>query len=145
MLAVSAIVREPIDPRALEAQVRTDACGGVVTFLGVVRERADDGRGVNGLAYESHEAMALAEFALIADEIAGRHPEMRLGIVHRIGELAVGEIAVAVCAASPHRAQAFEACAYAIDQLKERAPIWKKERYADGTGEWIANSCATPR
>lgn len=135
------LVREPLDPRALEAAVRTDACGGVVTFLGVVRERAHDGRAVEGLEYEAHESMAQAEFARIADEVERRWPGMRLGIAHRLGALAVGEIAVAVCAAAPHRAEAFEACAYAIDELKHRAPIWKKERYVDGTGEWIDNAC----
>lgn len=141
MIVVSRIVSESIDPRALEAMVRTDECGGIVTFLGVVRERAADGRLVTGLSYEAHDEIALAEFGVIADEVAARFSTMRLGIVHRVGDLRVGEIAVAVCAASPHRAAAFEACAYAIDQLKARAPIWKKERYADGTGEWIANSC----
>jgi molybdopterin synthase catalytic subunit len=140
-LVAGAIVRAPIDPRALETQVRNDACGGVVTFLGVVRERAGDGRSVNGLSYEAHEAMALAAFEAIADEVRERHPQLRLGIVHRIGELSIGDVAVAVCAASPHRAQAFEACAYAIDQLKARAPIWKKEHYADGSDEWIDNRC----
>ena len=136
-----AVVREPIDPRALELAVRTDACGGVVTFLGVVRERADDGRSVTGLSYEAHEEMAVAEFVAIAGEVEARHAEVRLGILHRIGELRVGEIAVAVCAAAPHRADAFEACRYAIDQLKSRAPIWKKEQYTDGTGEWVENEC----
>lgn len=141
MLVRSQIVRGAIDPRELEAQVRTDACGGIVTFLGVVRERASDGRAVNGLSYEAHDAMALAEFAAIGGEIEVRFPGVRLGIVHRVGELAVGEIAVAVCAASAHRAQAFHACSYAIDELKSRAPIWKKEHYSDGTGEWIENDC----
>jgi molybdopterin synthase catalytic subunit len=141
MLIHRAIVRAPIDAPALEAAVRNDACGGIVTFLGVVRERADDGRGVRGLAYEAHEAMALAEFETIAAELAQRYPDVRLGIEHRVGELAIGEIAVAVCAASPHRAEAFAACAYAIDELKARAPIWKKEHYADGSGAWIENAC----
>jgi molybdopterin synthase catalytic subunit len=140
-MSLFAIVKDPIDPRALEAAVATQTCGGVATFLGVVRETAHDGREVNGLAYEAHEAMALAEFAAIAHEMSERYPDVRVGIVHRIGELGVGEIAVAVCAAAPHRAQAFDGCRYAIDQLKARAPIWKKEHYTDGTGEWVANEC----
>lgn len=135
------IQREPIDARALEAQTRTDACGGIVTFLGVVRDRAHDGRDVSGLEYEAHEAMALAEFEAIEREAGERFAGIRLGIVHRVGALAVGEIAVAVCAAAPHRKAAFDACEYAIDQLKARAPIWKKERYTDGTGEWVENAC----
>ncbi len=140
-MSLFAIIRDPIDPRALEAAVATPACGGLATFLGVVRETAHDGREVTGLAYEAHEAMALAEFAAIAHEVSERYPGVRVGIVHRIGELGIGEIAVAVCAAAPHRAQAFDACRYAIDQLKARAPIWKKEHYTDGTGDWVANEC----
>lgn len=136
-----AIQNEPIDPRALENAVRTDACGGVVTFLGVVRERAHDGRAVSGLEYEAHESMALAEFEAIEREVTQRLPDVRIGVIHRVGALAVGEIAVAVCAAAPHRGDAFDACEYAIDQLKARAQIWKKERYADGTGEWVENAC----
>ena len=135
------ITKETIDPRTLEAAVRTDACGGVVTFLGVVRERASDGRDVSGLEYEAHESMALAEFETIAAEVRERFAGVRLGIVHRVGPLDVGEIAVAVCAAAAHRASAFNACEYAIDELKARAPIWKKERYRDGSGEWIENAC----
>ena len=140
-MALFAIVRDPIDPRTLEGAVWSEKCGGVAMFLGVVRDHAQDGRPVTGLSYEAHEAMALAEFAAIASEVGERYPGVRLGIVHRIGDLRIGEIAVAVCAASAHRAHAFDACRYAIDELKARAPIWKKERYADGTGEWVANEC----
>jgi molybdopterin synthase catalytic subunit len=132
---------EPIDARELEAAVRSDGCGGIATFLGVVRDRANDGRAVNGLEYEAHEAMALAEFETIAVEVRERFPGVRLAIVHRTGALNIGETAVAVCAAAPHRSEAFDACEYAIDELKARAPIWKKERYTDGSGEWIANAC----
>jgi molybdopterin synthase catalytic subunit len=140
-MSLFAIVHDAIDPRSLEAAVRSQSCGGVSIFLGVVRDTADDERSVTGLSYEAHEAMALAEFATIAREVSERYPGVRLGIVHRIGELAVGEIAVAVCAAAPHRAVAFDACRYAIDELKARAPIWKKEHYTDGTGDWVANTC----
>lgn len=136
-----AIVHDAIDPRALEAAVWTQSCGGVAIFLGVVRDVAHDGRAVTGLSYEAHEAMTLAEFAAIAQEVDTRFPGARIGIVHRVGELRVGDVAVAVCAASAHRAQAFDACRYAIDQLKARAPIWKKEHYAGGDGEWVANEC----
>jgi molybdopterin synthase catalytic subunit len=134
-----AIVRECIDPRALEDAVRTDECGGIVTFLGVVRERAQDDRPVTGLSYEAHESMALDVFAAIGEELRARFPKIQLRIVHRVGELRIGEIAVAVCAAAPHRGEAFDACEYAIEQLKARAPIWKKEHYTDGAGEWIEN------
>lgn len=135
------IVRAAIDPRDLEAAVRRDADGGLVSFLGIVRERANDGRTVTGLSYEAHEEIALAEFAAIEAEVRERFGDVRLAIVHRVGELGIGEIAVAVCASSRHRAAAFDACEYAIDEVKHRAAIWKKEHYADGSGEWIANEC----
>jgi molybdopterin synthase catalytic subunit len=137
---VFAIVRNPIDPRALEARVRSDERGGVVTFLGVVRERADDGRAVTGLSYEAYESMAVATFETIAAEIRERYGDVHLAIEHRVGDLAIGEIAVAVVAASAHRRAAFAACSYAIDELKQRAPIWKKEHYAGGDGQWVVNS-----
>jgi molybdopterin synthase catalytic subunit len=137
-----AIVRAPIDPVRLDMSVRDDVFGAVVTFLGIVRERADDGRLVHGLEYEAHEAMAIAEFEKVAGEAYERFADVRLTIVHRIGRLKVGEIAVAVIAGSPHRGAAFDACEYAIDEVKSRAPIWKKELYADGEERWKANACA---
>jgi len=134
------IVRERIDPRALEAQVRSDTCGGLVTFLGIVRDRADDGRPVRGLQYESYDEMALAEFEKIAGEARERFGDVRLAAVHRVGELQIGDVAVAVCVAGAHRGEAFAACRYAIDELKRRLPIWKKELYADGGGDWKPNA-----
>ena len=131
------IVTEPIEPHALEKIVRT-ADGGVVTFLGIVRGAADDGKRVRALGYEAFERMALREFEVIAGEARDRFGDVRLAIVHRVGEVRVGEISVAVLAAAAHRRAAFEACTYAIDQVKRRAPIWKQERYADGTAEWRA-------
>ncbi|HYL26591.1 MAG TPA: molybdenum cofactor biosynthesis protein MoaE [Candidatus Nitrosotalea sp.] len=129
------IVGEAIAPHTLERIVRTSD-GGVVSFLGIVRETADDGRPVSGLFYEAFEAMAVRVFENIADEARERYGDVHLAIVHRIGELRVGEISVAVLAAAAHRAAAFDACRYAIDQLKARAPIWKQERYADGERQW---------
>ena len=140
-----AIVRGPIDPERLSAAVRDDVFGAIVTFLGIVRERADDGRLVDGLEYEAYDAMALAEFETIAGEAYQRFGDVRLAIVHRAGRLNVGEIAVAVVVGSPHRGAAFDACEYAIDEVKSRAPIWKKELYADGEERWKANACSHPR
>jgi molybdopterin synthase catalytic subunit len=136
-----AIVRTPIDPARLDAAVRDDVFGAVVTFLGIVRERADDGRLVRGLEYEAYDAMALAEFETIAAETYQRFAEVRVAIVHRVGRLNVGEIAVAVVVGSPHRGAAFDACEYAIDEVKSRAQIWKKELYADGDERWKTNAC----
>jgi molybdopterin synthase catalytic subunit len=137
-MTVLRITRDPIDPNALRAGESGD--GGVVTFLGIVRDRADDGRPVVGLSYEAFEPMAIASFESIAAEARARFGELRIAIVHRVGELGVGEIAVAVVVAAAHRGAAFDACRYCIDELKDRAPIWKKERYADGQAEWRANA-----
>jgi len=131
----------PIDPVAVGEVVRADGYGGVVTFLGVVRNRAPDGRAVSGLSYEAHESMAVREFEAIAQEIRERHGDVAVAIVHRTGDLGVGEVAVCVCAGAPHRAAAFAAASYAIDELKRRAPIWKREAYVDGGGAWISNEC----
>jgi molybdopterin synthase catalytic subunit len=133
-----AVVRGPIEPRELEKEIRAGD-GGAVTFLGIVRGRADDGRTVRGLSYEAFEPLATAEFEKIAGEARERFGNVALTIVHRIGELGVGEISVAVVASAPHRAAAFDACRYAIDELKLRAPIWKKESYDDGSARWREN------
>jgi sulfur-carrier protein adenylyltransferase/sulfurtransferase len=132
-----AITRDAIDPRAVEASVQGDAQGGVVTFLGIVRQRASDGREVSGLSYEAYDEMAVAEFERLAKEVRDRYGAVELAIVHRVGDLRIGDIAVAVVAASAHRAAAFDACEYAIDELKQRAPIWKKEHYVEGDAAWI--------
>ena len=134
------ITRDPIDLTSLRAGESGD--GGVVTFLGIVRDRADDGRPVVGLFYEAFEPMAIASFESIAAEALERFGTLRVAMAHRIGELRVGEIAVAVVVAAPHRAAAFDACRYCIDELKRRAPIWKKERYAAGEAAWKANAAS---
>jgi molybdopterin synthase catalytic subunit len=139
LTAMFEVTRRSIDPRALELAVSSEARGGLVTFLGVVRERAGDGRAVTGLSYEAYDEMAVAEFEGIAAEARERFGDVGLAIVHRVGDLQVGEIAVAVVASSPHRGAAFDACEYAIDELKRRAPIWKREHYVDGNVAWIHN------
>lgn len=140
-----AIVREPIDPAQLAQSVRDDGCGAVAIFSGVVRERSDDDRPVTGLSYEAYEPMALHDFAAIAREANERFGPCRVAIVHRVGDLAIGEIAVCVAVACGHRAAAFDACEYCIDEVKARAPIWKHERYADGAAGWIENACGHSR
>jgi molybdopterin synthase catalytic subunit len=132
------IVRGPIDPRRF-ANVARPKEGAVVTFLGVVRNDAHDGRAVVGLSYEAYESMACAEFEAIDAQARERFGDVRLWIAHAVGDLAVGEVAVAVAVAAQHRAAAFDACRFAIDRLKARAPIWKKERYVDGEARWRAN------
>ena len=134
------ISRDPIDVAEVARGVRSDACGAVVTFAGVVRETSDDGRAVSGLSYEAHDTMAIDEFKRIAAEAREQFGLCTVAIVHRTGDLAVGDVAVAVAVAAPHRGAAFDACEYAIDELKRRAPIWKKEQYAGGAGVWRENS-----
>jgi molybdopterin synthase catalytic subunit/molybdopterin converting factor small subunit len=110
--------------------------GGVVTFAGVVRREGHALRDVVRLEYEAYTAMALEVMTAIADELEREQPGARVAIHHRVGALAVGETAVVIAAAAPHRAEAFAACRAAIDRLKERAPIWKKE-IGEGGEVWL--------
>ena len=138
----SALSHDPIEPADVLARVGHEEDGAAVLFLGTVRNHADD-RPVSGITYEAYEEMAapvLAEIAREAAEILGTD---RLAVVHRVGELAVGEHAVAIAASSPHRAQAYEASRYVIEEIKKRLPVWKKEHYADGRDEWVEGT--TPR
>jgi molybdopterin synthase catalytic subunit len=128
---------EAVDPDAVLAAVAGPAEGGVVLFLGRVRDHAR-GRGVTHLVYEAYEPMAVSEMRALAEEALGDHGVARVALVHRVGRLPPGEIAVAIAVAAPHRAQAFEACSWLIDRLKERVPIWKQEWYADGS-RWISD------
>lgn len=131
-----ALVDEPIAVERLLADLAAESDGAVALFLGTVRDR-NAGRRVLGLAYHVWPEMALAELRKIEAEARASHGASAIRIVHRTGDLAVGEISVAIAVASPHRAQAFEACRFAIETLKRSVPIWKKERYDDGTEAWI--------
>lgn len=128
------LVREPIRLDTLVDAVRHPGAGGLVVFLGVVRDHSR-GRDVDHLEYEAYEALALKEMSRIAADAAERWGA-RVAIAHRLGTLAIGEVSVAIAAAAPHRRQAFDACRFAIDTLKQTVPIWKKEVWADGA-EWI--------
>ena len=139
-----AIVEEPIDVAALTEGTRTDACGAVAIFLGTVREE-HAGREVRGLSYEAYPPMALAQMREIAREAQARFGPCEISIVHRVGDLRLGEASVAVVTATPHRAAAFRACEYAIDELKRRVEIWKKEHYVAGDPVWVDNRSGTPR
>jgi molybdopterin synthase catalytic subunit len=130
------LTTEPIDYYALTEQVRRNDCGAVVTFLGTVRELTA-GRVTMALDYEAYPNMAEKKMAEIEQEVRSRWPVGELMMVHRLGHLELGDISVVVAVSCPHRAQAFEACRYAIDRLKEIVPIWKKENWADGTTEWV--------
>jgi MoaE-MoaD fusion protein len=130
------IVRDPIDPEAVTAKVADPSVGGIVVFTGVVRESSTSGRAVTHLEYEAYPEMAVEQMETIVREIRERWGDMRVAITHRVGRMAVGEAAVVIAVAAPHRAEAFAACQYAIDRLKEIVPIWKKEFGPDGA-EWV--------
>jgi molybdopterin synthase catalytic subunit len=130
------LTTDPIDHFALTEQVRRPDCGGVVTFLGTVRDLTD-GKMTAALDYEAYPGMAEKKLAEIEQEARARWPVGEIVLVHRLGHLKVGEVSVAVAVSCPHRAEAFEACRYAIDRLKEVVPIWKKENWADGSTEWV--------
>lgn len=129
------IVAEPIDAEALADLVRTDACGAVCVFKGVAR-RYSRGREVVHLEYEAYPPMAERKFAEIAEEVRLKWGVDRIAIVHRVGVVPIGEASVVVAVAAPHRREAFAACQYAIDTLKQSVPIWKKEVWSDGS-QWI--------
>jgi molybdopterin synthase catalytic subunit len=134
--ALIEITAEPLDARRIEAAVAYPGAGGICSFTGVVRDNAR-GRAVTHLEYEAYAEMAEAEMARIATEITRRWPGARVAIAHRTGRLEIGEASVVVSVACPHRAEAFEACRFGIDELKTSVPIWKKEFAADGE-VWIA-------
>jgi len=125
-----------IDYAALTESVCRPDCGGVVLFLGTVRDLTD-GRVTLALEYEAYSAMAERKLAEIEQETRRRWPVGEMALVHRLGRLAVGEVSVAAAVSCPHRAEAFEACRFAIDRLKELVPLWKKENWADGSTEWV--------
>ena len=132
------ITREPLDDAAIEALTRAvedPGVGGIVTFAGVVRDNAR-GKRVRSLEYDVYPEMAEQEMARIAAEVERRWQTNRIAMVHRIGRLEIGECSVVVIVACAHRAEAFEACRYAIDTLKSTVPIWKKEIAEDGE-EWV--------
>lgn len=132
---MSFLVERPISLEPLLAAVSTPDRGGVATFLGLVRDH-HAGRKVLRLEYSAYGPMAEAECRAIVTEAAGMWP-VAVALEHRVGALGVGDAAVAVVAAGSHRDAAFEACRWVIDEVKRRAPIWKKEFYADGSVAWV--------
>lgn len=132
------LCEERIDPRPFEAEVRTDRDGALVTFAGTTRDH-NDGAPVVGLAYEAYAEMAQKVMGHVFEEAVKRFSITRARVVHRLGEVPVGETSVLVVVAAPHRAAAFEACRFLIDRLKDEVPIFKRERLggADGGSRWI--------
>ncbi len=130
------IVREPIDPAHVLSLIGDDQDGASLLFLGVVRDH-NDGRSVGGVRYDTYEEMAARVLSEIVEEAATTAGTDRVVAVHRIGDLKVGEVSVAIAVSSPHRAEAYEASRYIIEEIKKRLPVWKKERYNDGAEEWV--------
>ena len=131
------ITHDPLDPQEITARVRSESNGAVVTFLGTTR-RLTRGREVLRLEYEAYRPMADSKLAEIAGEMRERWSVEDIAIAHRLGRLEVGEISLVVAVASPHRREAFAACQYCVDRIKQTVPIWKKEFFEDGE-VWVGS------
>jgi molybdopterin synthase catalytic subunit len=143
-----AITSDPLSVEALVAAVertaraRGEGCGAVATFVGVVRA-THHGRRVTYLVYEAFDALAERVFDRIQTEAADAWPAATVGIHHRVGRLDIGEASVLVAAAAAHRAEAFQVCRYAIERVKQIAPVWKHEFFDDGEA-WVEGAVADP-
>jgi len=134
-----ALTEESLPVDTLTSWVTTSRAGAVVTFLGVVRDHAEGRDGVRAMTYEAYEEPALRVMDEIAAEARRRWPDIeRVGLLHRVGDLALSEPSVAVAVSSPHRDEAFVAARFCIDTLKESAPIWKQEHWTGGS-DWARN------
>ena len=119
----------------VRAAVADPAAGGIALFAGAVRD-TDHERGVTGLSYSAHPS-AVGELRRVAEVVAEKYPVIGIAAVHRVGDLAIGDLAVVLAVSCPHRAEAFDACRDLIDILKASVPIWKHQRFDDGTAEWV--------
>jgi molybdopterin synthase catalytic subunit len=119
----------------VRAAVADPAAGGIALFAGAVRD-SDHDQGVSGLSYSAHPS-AVDELRRVAGVIAEKYPVIGIAAVHRVGDLAIGDLAVVLAVSCPHRTEAFDACRDLIDILKASVPIWKHQRFDDGTAEWV--------
>ena len=136
MTSLASLVREPIDPIAIIRAVSNPGNGAVLLFLGAVRQ-VNDGRDVTGIDYAAYEAMAQRELEAIVAEAATKFDAADVAVQHRLGELAVEDVSVAIAVGHAHRDAAYAASRFVIEELKRRVPIWKREHYTDGTREWV--------
>lgn len=134
------LTADVIDLGALLAQVQSPRYGGIASFLGSVRDH-QDGRSVLRLEYSAYDPMAEAECGRIVREAQSQW-DCVIALKHRTGTLQIGDVAVAIVAASAHRDEAFAACRYVIEEVKRRVPIWKREVFVDGTVEWVGGGAA---
>ncbi|WP_096435762.1 molybdenum cofactor biosynthesis protein MoaE [Alteribacter populi] len=137
------VVENEIDLSQVIQLVEDRNAGAINTFIGTVREMTK-GKRTLYLKYDAYVPMAEKKLAQIGDEIVQQYPEARVAITHRIGKLAISDVAVAIAVSTPHRADAFEASRYAIERIKEIVPIWKKEHWEDGS-EWVGDQLQTTR
>ena len=121
----------------VRAAVADPGAGGLALFAGAVRD-TDHDRGVTALSYTAHPS-AESELRRVAEVIAEKFPVLGIAAVHRVGDLQIGDLAVVVAVACPHRAEAFDACRALIDELKASVPIWKHQQFADGASEWVGS------
>lgn len=140
-MAFACITRDAIVPTDLIAMVDAPSNGAIALFLGVVREQNND-RAVSGMHYDAYEAMAVEVLREIASEAESKMGGGSVAAVHRIGELEIGAVSVAIAAASPHRPPVFDATRFVIEEIKRRLPVWKEERYIDGESEWLDGTSA---
>ncbi|HJU68103.1 MAG TPA: molybdenum cofactor biosynthesis protein MoaE [Gemmatimonadaceae bacterium] len=132
----AAIVVTPLDPSAVLAEIAGVANGASLLFVGTVRD-VNDGRAVSGIEYTTYQSMAVRELEGIVAEAASRFGTSDVVVEHRVGQLTLGEASVVIGVAHPHRAEAYEASRFIIEELKRRVPIWKREEYVDGSREWV--------
>ena len=132
----AAIVVTPLDPSALLAEVASFGNGASIVFVGTVRD-VNDGRAVTGIEYTTYESMAARELEAIVAEAVSRFGTDDVVVEHRVGRLSLGDASVVIAVAHPHRAEAYDASRFIIEELKHRVPIWKREEYVDGTREWV--------
>jgi len=130
-----AIGRDPLDPGPLVEAVRRADAGAIALFYGIVRNE-NLGRRVQYLEYDAYPEMAVKKMREVAEEVRGRFSVLEVGVLHRIGRLEIGETSLLVAVSSGHRREAFEACHFAVDRIKQIVPVWKKEVWEDGS-EWI--------
>jgi molybdopterin synthase catalytic subunit len=135
VIRLAGLRAEPLSVDEVRAAAADPAAGAVVVFTGAIRDH-DHGRGVTGLSYTAHPS-AEAELERVAEKIAASHPVLAIAVLHRTGDLRIGELAVVAAVAAAHRGEAFAACEALIDELKATVPIWKHQFFAGGDSEWV--------
>jgi molybdopterin synthase catalytic subunit len=138
------MTEEPIAPDDVLREVGSTEDGAVVLFLGTVR-RSNAGREVSGMRYDAYRDMAEGVLTDIAREAADRTGSARIAVAHRIGQLKLGEVSVAIAASTPHRAEAYDVSRYIIEEIKKRLPVWKQEHYTSGDAAWLGGATPSAR